>query len=231
MLNTVTGVVQTIVANAAGAVPGCVQLAVANASNANPIVITTEAPHGLTSGSVATVAKVQGNVAANGTWSITVLSPVTFSIPAVGNGTYTSGGVIEGGDLGEIDAIIQANPVPGAVTEQTVSANTVPVTIGSPTSPATVYVQAAFANQAAPAIATALTNYQTNLPIGGLTLPGEGTNVAPYDEILGVMENAIPQIQNITGLLLNGSTADVPLGPSGVVSFATSSMNLNVVGV
>ncbi len=65
---------------------------ITGATNANPIVITTTAAHGLTTGETVTIAGVTGNTNANGTWVVTVLTSTTFSIPAVGNGSYISGG-------------------------------------------------------------------------------------------------------------------------------------------
>lgn len=66
---------------------------VAGATNATPIVITTAAPHGLTTGSVVIIAGCTGNTAANGTWTITRLSSMSFSLNASGgNGAYAGGG-------------------------------------------------------------------------------------------------------------------------------------------
>lgn len=61
------------------------------ATNADPIVITS-AGHGLVTGNLVTIAGVLGNTNANGTWVVTVIDDNTFSIPATGNGSYTSGG-------------------------------------------------------------------------------------------------------------------------------------------
>jgi hypothetical protein len=59
-------------------------------SNASPIVATTSAPHNLSTGNSVAVSGATGNTAANGTWTITVLSPTTFSLDtSVGNGAYT----------------------------------------------------------------------------------------------------------------------------------------------
>lgn len=41
-----------------------------------------------------TITGVTGNTAANGTFTPTILSPTTFSIPATGNGTYAGGGIV-----------------------------------------------------------------------------------------------------------------------------------------
>lgn len=58
-----------------------------------PIVITS-ANHGLVTGNVVVVNGVKGNTAANGTWTITVLTANTFSLNgSASGGAYTSGGV------------------------------------------------------------------------------------------------------------------------------------------
>lgn len=58
-----------------------------------PITVTTSAPHGFVTGDLVTIFNVQGNTNANGTWNVTRLSATTFSIPEVGIGAYTQGGV------------------------------------------------------------------------------------------------------------------------------------------
>lgn len=65
---------------------------VSNATNASPIVITSTANHGITTGQPVTVSGVGGNTNANGDHIATQLSPTTFSIPVAGNAPYTSGG-------------------------------------------------------------------------------------------------------------------------------------------
>lgn len=66
---------------------------IADATNAAPIVITTPADHGLLTGAVVTITGVRGNTAANGVFTITVLSPTTFELNgSVGNGAYLGGG-------------------------------------------------------------------------------------------------------------------------------------------
>src|SRR5207249_4776576 len=53
----------------------------------------TSAAHGLTTGTQVTITGVQGNTAANGTWTITVIDADTFSLNgSAGNGAYTTGG-------------------------------------------------------------------------------------------------------------------------------------------
>lgn len=70
-------------------------IAVAAASNTAPIVITTAAPHGLSTGMQVVVSSVTGNTAANGTFSITVTGPAVFSLDgSAGNGAWLAGGTI-----------------------------------------------------------------------------------------------------------------------------------------
>ena len=65
---------------------------ITGATNATPIVITSTA-HGLITGDRVTIVNVGGNTAANGTWTVTLVSANTFSLQtSVGNGVYTSGG-------------------------------------------------------------------------------------------------------------------------------------------
>lgn len=66
---------------------------ISGATNATPIVITTTTNHGLATGDFVQIHRVSGNVAANGLWQITVLSPTTFSLDtSVGSGAYAGGG-------------------------------------------------------------------------------------------------------------------------------------------
>jgi hypothetical protein len=65
---------------------------ITGATNAAPIVLTI-ASHGYVTGDQVLVAGVLGNTAANGDWTITVLTANTFSLNgSIGNGAYTSGG-------------------------------------------------------------------------------------------------------------------------------------------
>ncbi|NBO92938.1 MAG: hypothetical protein EBV06_11605, partial [Planctomycetia bacterium] len=58
----------------------------------NPIVVTATG-HGLTNGTLVTIANVQGNTNANGTWVIRVIDANSFElVGSVPNATYTTGG-------------------------------------------------------------------------------------------------------------------------------------------
>lgn len=80
---------------------------ITTATNASPIVITTSSAHGWATGAVITVSGAQGNTAANGSWTITVLSTTSFSLNgSTGNGAYTGNGVATYYvDLGTISSI------------------------------------------------------------------------------------------------------------------------------
>ncbi len=76
----------TSVANGSGNVMGTTGNAV------SPIVITSDVPTGLVTGQQVTVANVGGNMAANGTWTVTVIDATHFSLNgSTGNGTWTMG--------------------------------------------------------------------------------------------------------------------------------------------
>lgn len=96
---------------------------VTNATNATPIVITTSAAHGYTTGNTVSVRSVGGNTAANGYWTVTVLTSTTFSLTgSVGNGAYTSGGTAIRDNLTDIQpikhGIYLADGEPGAGTPE-----------------------------------------------------------------------------------------------------------------
>ena len=64
---------------------------ITNATNANPVVITSVG-HGLTTGQQIFIDGVEGNLAANGAHTVTVVDANTFSIDAIGSGAYTQFG-------------------------------------------------------------------------------------------------------------------------------------------
>jgi hypothetical protein len=210
-VNPNTGAVTVTLANASGApagVSGSGQIT--GATNASPIVIQTSGAHGLSTGDLAVIYGVNGNTAANCTlatpWTITVVDATHFSLNgSTGNGAYTSGGNLEGSDLGLVDALIQANADPNAVTVVTQAATTLSVTVA-----ATVWVPAAQKSAVVSAVQNALTNYFASVPIGGFTTGVPTPNTMPFDAVLGAVQNAAPYIQDST-LTLNGGTADIAL--------------------
>lgn len=70
-------------------------LIVSSATNANPIQVTTTTPHGLINNQQIGVYGVTGLTAANGGWTVTVVSPTVFNLNgSSGNANYQSGGLI-----------------------------------------------------------------------------------------------------------------------------------------
>ena len=95
---SVLGSPGAVAAGAVGAVTNVTvrprAVAVSGAANTSPITLTTAA-HGLTTGDRVAVTEVGGNTAANGTWTVTVVSPTTFTLDgSAGNGAYTGGGYV-----------------------------------------------------------------------------------------------------------------------------------------
>lgn len=70
-------------------------VAIASSTNANPIVVTTAAVHGLTTGDVVEIAGHLTNTNAVGTWVVTVLTTTTFSIPQAANGVGGATGTVQ----------------------------------------------------------------------------------------------------------------------------------------
>ncbi len=71
-------------------------MSVAAISTAAAAVVTTDLNHGLASGNTTTISGALGMTGANGTWTVTVLTPTTFSIPynSTAAPAYTGGGVL-----------------------------------------------------------------------------------------------------------------------------------------
>jgi hypothetical protein len=70
-------------------------VSISSSTNANPSVITTAAAHGYSTGDVVEILGHAVNTNANGTWTITVLTTTTFSIPQPANGVGTTSGTVQ----------------------------------------------------------------------------------------------------------------------------------------
>lgn len=70
-------------------------LTVGGATNTAPIELTTAIAHGLATGDAVLIKGVQGNVAANGWWTVTATGDRTFTLDgSAGSGEYAGGGSI-----------------------------------------------------------------------------------------------------------------------------------------
>lgn len=208
--------------------PGCVGLDVVAATFATPIEITTAFPHGLLTGNIATAAGILGNIAANGTWTITKTSDSTFTLDgSAGIAVYTGGGQISGGDLGQVDRIIQANCVDDNAIAFTISAQALPISIS-----AVVTVPAAFRAVYNAALGTAFDQFLKAQEIGG----GDA-GVVDYSAIEGVffevgvqVVGATSYVKSVRNLLVNGGTGNVAF-PSPFYEAILGTLGVSVVGV
>ena len=191
--NPITGIVTLVVASAtpassalgANVTPGVAQLPISGVTNANPCVVTCTGPTGLApAGSMTvTISGVLGTAGVNGTFLGTYVGANSFSIPvdSTSGGTYTGGGSVEGGDLGQIDALIQANVVPDNTAALTVSATAFPITI----------VASVVVPQAMVATYSAAYTAQLQAQIASYALGGNApTYAVAYDDIVGALEEA-----------------------------------------
>ena len=207
LTDTTTGTVNVIVANATGAPAGIVQAPITNATNATPIVITIADTTGLLTGDTVYIAGVEGNTAANGFWEAGTVTGTTVElVGSAGNGAYTTGGSLEGGDLGLLDLLLQERVVGQAVTESTLAASTATVSIS-----ATVTVPAAQGSAYLSAAGVALAAFFASFPIGGYS------GLLPISVIEGILyaagkvSGSESYVQRVDSLLLGGAAADFAL--------------------
>lgn len=224
--STSTGVVTVTLANADGAPAGVIQAAVTGATNASPIVVTIADTTGLANGDYVYLAGVEGNVAANGYWQIANLTGTTFELSgSTGTGAWTSGGTVEGGDLGLVDLLINELVVPQAITETTQAASTLAVNIA-----ATVTVPTAQLGAYNAAVGVALAAWFAALPIGGIN--GNTVPLSVIEGVLyagGIVGTAPSYVQNVASLTLNSVASDVSLTTTQDATLGT--VTLTLVGV
>jgi hypothetical protein len=75
---------------------GAITIVSVSGSGVSPIAVTTIVPHGLQTGASVAISNVGGNTNANGTFTITVTGPVTFTLDggSIGNAAWTGGGAV-----------------------------------------------------------------------------------------------------------------------------------------
>ncbi len=87
------------------------------ATATTPVVVTTTAVHGWTTGNVVSIAGIEGLEGANGNFTVTVLSTTTAELDtSVGSGLYTSGGVAAKVNVGLATALWMVNSFTGTNT-------------------------------------------------------------------------------------------------------------------
>lgn len=220
-----SGIVNVFAADAAGGLAGCAQLTVSNVTwSAGVATVTTIAPHGLAPGNFVILNGVQGAtgvnnpVAAAPAWLVASApssSSFTFAL-AVNPGTYATGGTVDGGDLGMVDAAIQGMVVPDGLTALAAAAVNVPINIV-----ATVYLSSRSGITAANAVAAitaalgggvingiGVPGYFPTLPIGGLN--AEANGIVPWSDLLTTIFNANPGTVSVV-LTTPAPSVDTPL--------------------
>ena len=192
-----TGIVITVVGSAtpvsnvlgANVTPGVSQLPIVGVNNANPCVVSCAGPTGLAPGQSFTVSisAVLGTTSVNGTFVGTYIEATQFSIPIDTTlaPIYIGGGSVEGGDLGQIDQLIQQNVVPDDTTAVTTSALALPVQIT-----ATVTVPTSFIGAYTSAVQVQLLALMRSYPIGGPTPNDAATNLVSYDDVVAALGEA-----------------------------------------
>lgn len=86
--------VAAVAADPNGALVWAAPINITSSTNANPSVITTPT-HGYTTGDVVEILNHATNTNINGTWTITVVSATTFSVPQPANGAGTATGTVQ----------------------------------------------------------------------------------------------------------------------------------------
>lgn len=233
---TLSGASKVTCANAAGAPSGAANVLITGATNATPIVITVSSTAGMIVGDWLRIDGVLGNTAANGFHRIGPASftGTTFSLvqadgstAVMGNGSYTGGGVLEEGDLGLVDYIIHANSVPVGITELTVAASNLPITVAI-----TIYVPAASAAAVPALVQSAIAQYFASAPIGGFVTGVPTPNTIPLSGLLSYIAQSLRD-NKITVIdqsgTLNGSAADVAVAAS-QVAVVSGTPTITVIG-
>ena len=136
-------------------------LTVTGITSANPAVVTTSLNHGYASGQTVTIAGVSPS-GFNGTFTATVLTENTFSVPLNATAlTYVSGGVVTP-DLRNVTVAIDDYPDTYNITFVNPPAQTVAITITWNTISTNLINPTAVATLTAPAIA----DYINSIPVG-----------------------------------------------------------------
>ena len=210
-----TGIVNTVVgsttpaSNVLGAnvTPGVSRLAVTGVTASSPAIVSCAGPTTLQIGQsfTVTISGVIGPSIVNTTALGTYVSPTSFSIPIDTSAApaYAGGGSVEGGDLGQIDALLQRNCVPNGEVAFTLSSQALPI---QPT--ATVTVPAAYVTAYQLAVAAQLQTQVASYAIGGLS--AQPVSEVSYNDIIGALEEAGVQgpgqasVAHVQSLSLNG---------------------------
>ena len=155
------------------------------------ILITTAAPHGLQTGMQVTINGVQGNTAANGTFTVNVTGPTTFFLDEVCGATaWTSGGVV----IPLISIVAASNTSPIAITTQYPHGLQTGLEVTVSGVPGNTAANGAFA-----VTVTSTTTFTLNDSIGnGLATPGGIASVSRALTIQTIVIQALAAATNVS---------------------------------
>ena len=234
--NTDSGTVLVTIANAAGLTNGVANLKITGATNASPVVLSVSSISGaggsLLPGDWCYVSGVEGNTGANGWYQAGTVTDTTVQlVGSVGTGVYSSGGALEGGDIGAVDFVIQSRAVGNADTEQTVWANSQSTSFG-----VGIWVPAAQVASVAAIAQAAVVAYVASAPVEGFVTGVVTPNTIPLEGVLSATAAALAlaniQVRNQVGAFVGGILT--PIGDLEVNTGAKvklTSVVVNVVGV
>jgi hypothetical protein len=183
------------------------------ASNASPISIVTTTTNSLSTGAWVTISGVTGNLAANGTWAITVTNGTTFTLQgSTGNGNYTGGGTIQTTPFNGPTNTWEGTPVLAVGSDGYTAAQVSMTYTGDAFFQATV--NQPFTSASSSLTINSATNYQTTISSGsgGQTLPQTTINVASTVPASTIIASASNNVSLPTGTINVGSTTGFSSG-------------------
>ncbi len=213
------GTVTTFVASAVGPYEtppnhtGTTAKNIVSSTDASPIVLTMGGGHGFVTGDEIYVVDHLINIAANGSWAVTVAGNDITLTSSAGSGAGAGGATgtaFQQSDLDLIDKSIQANAVPEGTTALTATAAGVDVEIVG-----AITVTGATANltdvQIQTLISDAISAFAAIVPLGGYG------NLLYLQQIKNSALDAIPTADRVN-LTLSLPAADVVVAAGGVVN-------------
>jgi len=212
-----SGQIQVYAADAAGALSGCVELGITNVTWALGVAtVTTASPHNIRPGQWVIISGVVGATGVNNTiagvpaWQTVTASGSSFTFALASTpGAYSSGGSVEGDDLGMVDAAIQAGVVPDGQIAIVQNASNLLVNVAG-----TLYLKTSAGISAAnaqTAISGAIANYLGGVPIGGVN--AESNGIVPLSAI---QKAAFAANTGTVSVVFTSPSADVVLTASQV---------------
>lgn len=186
---------------------------VSAASNASPISIVTTSTNALFTGQWVQITGVNGNTAANGIWSITVVSNTNFTLNgSTGNGAYTGGGTIATTPFSGPTNLWEGTPVLAVGSDGYTAAQISTTLTGDAFF--TTTTNNPFTSTSTSFTINTASNNQTTIaaPSGGQNLPQTIINVASTTTASTTIASASNNVSLPTGTINVASTTGFPAG-------------------